>query len=85
LYRAGAERSLLYIVHTSLNCVKQMKCKYLIYILTNYYRLRPTNERPPLVREGAPQRQDSNIQTTTFGQELISGHESQSGLDNTTY
>jgi hypothetical protein len=39
----------------------------------------------PLVREGAPQRQDSNIQTTTFGQKLISGHKSQSGLETLTY
>jgi hypothetical protein len=34
----------------------------------------------PLVKEGAQQRQDSNIQT-----ELISGRKSQSGLDAKTY
>jgi hypothetical protein len=28
----------------------------------------------PLVREGAPQRQDSNFHTATLGQEVISGH-----------
>jgi hypothetical protein len=39
----------------------------------------------PLVREGAPQRQDRNFQTTTFGQEVISGHKSQSRLDTLTY
>jgi hypothetical protein len=39
----------------------------------------------PLVREGVPQRQDSNFQTTTFGQEVISGHKFQSGLDTLTY
>jgi hypothetical protein len=39
----------------------------------------------PLVREGAPQRQDSNFQTATFGQELISGNKSQSGLEAMTY
>jgi hypothetical protein len=37
----------------------------------------------PLVREGAPQRQDSNFQTT-FGQKVIYGHKSQSGLDTLT-
>jgi hypothetical protein len=45
-----------------------------------------TNDRPrPVVREGAPQRQDSNFQKTTFGQKAISGHKSQSGLDTLTY
>jgi hypothetical protein len=39
----------------------------------------------PLVREGAPQRQDSNFETKTFGQEVISGHKSQSGIDTSTY
>jgi hypothetical protein len=39
----------------------------------------------PLIREGAPQRQDSNFQKTTFGQKVISGHKSQSGLDTSTY
>jgi hypothetical protein len=39
----------------------------------------------PLVREDALQRQDSNFQTTTFGQKVISGHKSQSGLDTMTY
>jgi hypothetical protein len=37
-----------------------------------------------LVREGAPQRQDSNFQKTTFGQKVISGHESHSGLETMT-
>jgi hypothetical protein len=39
----------------------------------------------PLVREGAPQRQDSNFQTTTFGQKAISGHKYRSGLDTLIY
>jgi hypothetical protein len=39
----------------------------------------------PLVREDALQRQDSNFQITTFGQKVISGHKSQSGLDTLTY
>jgi hypothetical protein len=39
----------------------------------------------PLVREGAPQRQDSDFQKTTFGQKVISGHKSQDGLDALTY
>jgi hypothetical protein len=39
----------------------------------------------PLVREGAPQRQDSHFQKTNFGQKVISGHKSQSGLDTLTY
>jgi hypothetical protein len=39
----------------------------------------------PLVREGAPLRQDSNFQTTTFGQKVIPGHKSQSGLNTSTY
>jgi hypothetical protein len=39
----------------------------------------------PLVREGAPQRQDSNFQKKSFGQKVISGHKSQSGLDTLTY
>jgi hypothetical protein len=38
-----------------------------------------------LVREGAPQRQDSNFQKRTFRQKVISGHKSQSGLDTLTY
>jgi hypothetical protein len=33
----------------------------------------------PLVRGGAPQRWDSNFQTTTFGQKIISGRKSQMG------
>jgi hypothetical protein len=39
----------------------------------------------PLVREGAPHRQDSNFQKTTFGQKVISGRKSQSGLNTLTY
>jgi hypothetical protein len=39
----------------------------------------------PFVREDAPQRQDSNFQTTNFGQKVISGHKSQTGLDTLTY
>jgi hypothetical protein len=38
----------------------------------------------PLVKEGALQRQDSNFQTTTFRQKVISSHKSQSGLDTLT-
>jgi hypothetical protein len=34
---------------------------------------------------GIPQRQDSNFEKTTFGQKVISGHKSQSGLDTLTY
>jgi hypothetical protein len=39
----------------------------------------------PFVREGAPQRQESNFQKTTFGQKVISGHKSQIGFDTLTY
>jgi hypothetical protein len=39
----------------------------------------------PFVREGVPQRQDSNFQKTTFEQKVISGHKSQNGLDTLTY
>jgi hypothetical protein len=39
----------------------------------------------PLVREGVPQRQDSNFQKTTFGQRVTYGHKSQSGIDTLTY
>jgi hypothetical protein len=39
----------------------------------------------PLVREGAPQRQDSNFQKATLRQEVISCQRSQSGLDTSTY
>jgi hypothetical protein len=39
----------------------------------------------PLVRGGATQRQDNNVQKTNFGQKVISGHKSQSGLDTLTY
>jgi hypothetical protein len=35
----------------------------------------------PLVREGAPQRQDSNFQKTTLEKKVISGHKSKNGLD----
>jgi hypothetical protein len=44
--------------------------------------LKVTDKRQtrPLVREGTPQRQDSNFQT-----ELISGRKSHSGLDTKTY
>jgi hypothetical protein len=38
-----------------------------------------------LVREDAPQRQDSKFQKTTFGQKVIYGHKSQSGIDTLTY
>jgi hypothetical protein len=38
-----------------------------------------------LVREGTLQRQDSNFQTTIFGQKVISGHKSQGGFDTLTY
>jgi hypothetical protein len=50
--------------------------------LTRPLTLAVTDKRQtrPLVREGAPQRQDSNIQT-----ELISGRKSQGGLDAKTY
>jgi hypothetical protein len=39
----------------------------------------------PLIREGAPQKQDRKFQTATFWQEVISGHKLQSGLDIKTY
>jgi hypothetical protein len=39
----------------------------------------------PIVREGAPQRQDRNFQTTIFGQNVIPSHKSQGGLDTKTY
>jgi hypothetical protein len=39
----------------------------------------------PLVREGAPQKQDHKFQTATFRQEVISSRKSQSGLDTKTY
>jgi hypothetical protein len=38
----------------------------------------------PLVRDGTLQRQYSSFETTTFGQKVISGHKSQSGLDTST-
>jgi hypothetical protein len=38
-----------------------------------------------LVREDAPQREDRNFQKTTFGQKVIPGHKSQSGLNILTY
>jgi hypothetical protein len=38
-----------------------------------------------LVWEGAPQRQESNFQKTTFGKKVISGHKSQNGLDTLIY
>jgi hypothetical protein len=43
------------------------------------------DDRPDLSSGRAPHRQDSNFQTTTFGQEVISGHKSESGLDTSTY
>jgi hypothetical protein len=33
----------------------------------------------PLVRKGAPQKQDRKFQTATFRQEVISGHKSRKG------
>jgi hypothetical protein len=40
------------------------------------------NDRPDFSSERTPtQRQDSNFKKTTFGQKVISGHKSQSGLD----
>jgi hypothetical protein len=39
----------------------------------------------PLVREGEPQRQDSNFKKTTFAKKVIFRHKSQSGLDILTY
>jgi hypothetical protein len=39
----------------------------------------------PLVREGVQQRQDGDFQKTTFGQKVIFGYKSQSGLDTLTY
>jgi hypothetical protein len=40
----------------------EMKCKYLMYILTNYFKLRLTNDRPDLSSETAPYRD----KTATF-------------------
>jgi hypothetical protein len=52
-----------------------------MYIQINYYKLRKTNDRPDLSSERAPHRD----KTATFGQELISGHKSHSGLYTSTY
>jgi hypothetical protein len=51
-----------------------MKCTFLMFIQTNYYRLRHKWQTRPLVREGAPQRQESNFLTEGFKSEIISGH-----------
>jgi hypothetical protein len=47
--------------------------------------LRLTRQTRPLVKEGAPQKQDSNLQKSIFGQEEISSHKSQNGLETTVY
>jgi hypothetical protein len=52
-----------------------------MYLLTNYYRLRLTKDIPDLSSERAPHKN----KTSTFGQEAISGHKSQSGLETTIY
>jgi hypothetical protein len=39
----------------------------------------------PLIKEGAPQRQNSNFQKTTFGQNVISGHKNENELDTLAY
>jgi hypothetical protein len=52
-----------------------------MYILTNYYRLRLTKDRPVLSSERASHKN----KTAAFVQEAISGHKSQSGLETTIY
>jgi hypothetical protein len=47
---AWTERGLVYTVYTSLNCIKHR------HILTVYYRLILTKERPDLSSERAPHR-----------------------------
>jgi hypothetical protein len=57
-----------------------------MYILINYYRLRMTNNRPDLSSERALHRDKATtFRQSTFGQKVISGHKSQSGLDTPTY
>jgi hypothetical protein len=85
------EHDLLYSAWACIYCIyiKYLTCKrgenqkldggQLLLTVTDKGQTRP------LVREGAPQRQDSNFQTTTLGQEVIFGHKSQSGLDTLTY
>jgi hypothetical protein len=51
------ETGLVYIVYTTLNCVKHVKCKCFMYILTDYYRLRMTKDRPNLSSEKTPHRE----------------------------
>jgi hypothetical protein len=80
LYGVWTERRLVYIVYTSLNYVKNRKCKYQMYILTDHYRLILTKDRLDLSSESAPHRD----KTTNFWGKKKSGHKSQSGLDTKT-
>jgi hypothetical protein len=57
----------LYILYMHRWTVKNMKCKSLIYILINYYRLRMTNDRPDLSSERAPHR----VKTATSRQQPL--------------
>jgi hypothetical protein len=49
------------------------------------YAVTYKRQTQPLVREGAPQRQDNISQTRTLEKEAISGETSRSGLDTKTY
>jgi hypothetical protein len=53
-------------------CLCLLCCARIIQFTLYLYHITDKRQTRPLVREGAPQRQDSNFQT-----ELISGHKSQ--------
>jgi hypothetical protein len=52
-----------------------------MFIQTNYYRLRLTNDRPDLSSERVPHRdkKKSNFWTETLQQEIMSGHNARLG------
>jgi hypothetical protein len=70
----------LFIHKIYVACKMQKKIKKRLDNGQMLLKLTDKRQARPLVREGAPQRQDSNLQT-----DLISGRKSHSGLDTKTY
>jgi hypothetical protein len=82
LFSAWTDTGLAHIVYIYIYSVTNMCITCNLYIFTNNGRIMTmTNDRPDLSSEGAP-----NIEkTVNVTQKLISGHETQMGLETRTY
>jgi hypothetical protein len=60
-----------------------MNCTEILAVTARHWALIQAITRP-LVREGAPQKQDRKFQTATFRQEVISGRKSHKGAPSLT-